>query len=216
MSRKVKDEQPTKAIKSIPYFIVSILTILVVRGTINYIVPEMMKPKYDSSILNRTINDKHFSVRLSQNSTLDTENLAAINNQLSTHGVSVSGTMYKDKLLEGRINILTGCAKYSFDGDDENYIASTTAVQGALDEAKRQNEARGFLVEETSRNYSQDGDAYTGVADTTTAKDGDKIFTRQRVSMKGNDICMLIVTTSDSDWLPRVYDDVNESFVYKW
>ena len=89
-------------------------------------------------------------------------------------------------------------------------------MKDALDGMKSENTSKGFSVEETARNYSQEGNVYGGVLDTVATKENTKIFARQKVSVKGNDKCMLVVTTYDTNMLNRVYDDVSNSFVYKW
>lgn len=195
-----------------------IVGIFIIMGVLS----ELGKPKsnttteYSSSTFNTVYGDGQFSVKLSENASLNTETLAAINSRLSANGVSVSGNLYQDSPFNGYANIQAGCIKYSFAGNIETSLASNDSVKDALDGMKSENTSKGFLVEETARNYSQNGDVYSGVLDTVAIKENTKIFARQKVSVKGNDMCMLAVVAYDTNMLNHVYDDVNNSFVYKW
>ena len=215
MSKDIS-KQMGKTTKAVLYFLAVVLAGLVARHAVSYVFPINSVPKYDSSVLSRTVGGERFSIRLSKDASLNTETLATMNSRLSANGVSVSGNLYQDSPFKGYVNIQAGCIKYSFTGDSETYLASNDNVKDSLDGMKSENRSKGFSVEETARNYSQEGDVYNGVLDTVVTKEDTKIFARQKVSVKGNDKCMLAVTTYDTNTLNRVYDDVNNSFVYKW
>ena len=215
MSKDIS-KQFGKTTKAVLYFLAVAFAGLVARHAVNYVFPRNHVSKYDSSVLSRTVGDERFSVRLSKDATLNTETLAAMNSRLSANGVSVSGNLYQDSPFKGYVNIQAGCIKYSFAGDSEKSLASNDNVKDSLDGMKSENTSKGFLVEETARNYSQEGNVYGGVLDTVATKEDAKIFARQKVSAKGNDKCMLVVTTYDTNMLNRVYNDVSNSFVYKW
>ena len=215
MSKDIS-KQIGKTTKAVLYFLAVAFAGLVVRHAVSYVFPRNHVPKYDSSVLSRTVGDERFSVRLSKDATLNAETLTAMNSRLSANGVSVSGNIYQDSPFKGYVNIQAGCIKYSFAGDSETSLASNDNVKDSLDGMKSENTSKGFSVEEISRNYIQEGNVYGGVLNTVVTKENTKIFARQKVSVKGNDKCMLIVTTYDTNTLNRVYDDVNNSFVYKW
>ena len=215
MSKDISN-QMNKTTKAVLYFFVVAFAGSVARYAVNYVFPKNSVPEYDSSVLSRTVGGERFSVRLSKEASLNTETLAAINSRLSANGVSVSGNLYQDSPFKGYVNIQAGCIKYSFAGDNATYLASSDSVKDSLDGMKGENTSKGFSVEETARNYSQNGDVYGGVLDTVATKEGTKIFTRQKVSVKGNYKCMLAVVAYDTNMLNHVYDDVNNSFVYKW
>lgn len=215
MSKDIS-KQMGKTTKAVLYFLAVAFAGLVVRHAVSYVFPRNHVPEYDSSVLSRTVGDERFSVRLSKDASLNTETLAAINSRLSANGVSVSGNIYQDSPLNGYANIQAGCIKYSFAGNIETSLASNDSVKDALDGMKSENTSKGFSVEETARNYSQEGNVYGGVLDTVVTKEDTKMFARQKVSVKGNDMCMLAVVAYDTNMLNRVYNDVNNSFVYKW
>ena len=215
MSKDIS-KQMGKTTKAVLYFLAVAFAGLAVRHAVSYVFPRNHVPKYDSSVLSRTVGDERFSVRLSKDASLNTETLAAINSRLSTNGVSVSGNLYQDSPFNGYANIQAGCIKYSFAGNIETSLASNDSVKDALDGMKSENTSKGFSVEETARNYSQEGNIYGGVLDTVVTKEDAKMFARQKVSVKGNDMCMLAVVAYDTNMLNRVYNDVNNSFVYKW
>ncbi len=182
------------------------------------IVSQLMQPthEYRSNMLTKTIEGEYFSVTLSEEAAIDHKNLTAMTNSLAANGVGLTGSLYKDSLLEGRINILAGCLKYSFPGDDSTTLASEENVKDSLDGSIKKPSAEGYSIKETSRTYRKEGEVYSGLLEAKASKENEEGFVRQLVSMKGNYKCTITVLAPDADTLNRVYNDVNGSFVYKW